>query len=93
MTESCRIPNRKNKTVVSRHVSIAFVLIVYSITVKICFSKTDPEAEEQLIPLLENEIKLTEHCLLDNPKSYSSWHHRYWILQHHPKPNWQQIHC
>ncbi|KAI4465028.1 protein farnesyltransferase alpha subunit/rab geranylgeranyl transferase alpha subunit [Holotrichia oblita] len=49
----------------------------------------DKEVDDVLITFLENEIKLTEQCLLDNPKSYSSWHHRYWILQRHPKPNWQ----
>ncbi|KAK9675222.1 Protein prenyltransferase alpha subunit repeat [Popillia japonica] len=50
----------------------------------------DEEVDDALVSFLENEIKLTEQCLLDNPKSYSSWHHRYWILQRHPKPNWQQ---
>ncbi|XP_022919133.1 geranylgeranyl transferase type-2 subunit alpha [Onthophagus taurus] len=54
--------------------------------------KTGEEGEntEDLIKFLENEIKLTESCLLNNPKSYGSWHHRYWILDHHPKPNWNQ---
>jgi geranylgeranyl transferase type-2 subunit alpha len=45
--------------------------------------------EEKLIIFCENELRLTEQCLLSNPKSYGSWHHRYWILNHHPKPNWQ----
>lgn len=60
----------------------------------ICFSKNkeveDEDTDADLITFLENEIKLTEQCLLNNPKSYSSWHHRYWVLERHPKPNWDQ---
>lgn len=53
-------------------------------------SKTDEEnGEESLINYLEDEIKLTQESLKANPKSYGSWHHRYWILLNHPKPNWQ----
>ncbi|XP_044266716.1 geranylgeranyl transferase type-2 subunit alpha [Tribolium madens] len=48
------------------------------------------ESEEKSIEFCENELRLTEQCLLSNPKSYGSWHHRYWILNHHPKPNWQR---
>lgn len=53
------------------------------------FSKNNGD-EDKLIKFLENEISLTEQCLLSNPKSYGAWHHRYWILDHHPKPNWKK---
>lgn len=46
--------------------------------------------EDELIQFMENEISLTEQCLIANPKSYGAWHHRYWILERHPKPNWQK---
>ncbi|XP_060517793.1 geranylgeranyl transferase type-2 subunit alpha [Cylas formicarius] len=46
--------------------------------------------EEDLMKFLENEISLTEQCLLSNPKSYGSWHHRYWVLMKHPKPDWDK---
>ncbi|CAH1108505.1 unnamed protein product [Psylliodes chrysocephalus] len=59
------------------------------ILMKIEESKQDElEGEEKLISFLESEIKFTEQCLPENPKSYGAWHHRYWVLLNHPKPNW-----
>ncbi|XP_025835760.1 geranylgeranyl transferase type-2 subunit alpha [Agrilus planipennis] len=57
----------------------------------ICDEKSQESLDvtKGLIKFLENEIRLTEQCLLANPKSYGSWHHRYWIMEHHPEPNWQ----
>nr|CAH7764684.1 unnamed protein product [Callosobruchus chinensis] len=46
------------------------------------------EGEEKIVNLLETELKLTEQSLLANPKSYGSWHHRYWAMMNHPKPRW-----
>ncbi|KAJ8980056.1 hypothetical protein NQ317_012896 [Molorchus minor] len=54
-----------------------------------CYGKDGDEGEEKLIKFLENEFRLTEQCLIANPKSYGSWHHRYWVLLRHPKPNWE----
>lgn len=57
--------------------------------------KSDPSAKEDgdlkaFDELLEKEIGLTEDCLRANPKSYSAWYHRYWVLMLHSQPNWQQ---
>lgn len=54
--------------------------------------KREDEVEDnaKLVEFCENELRLTEQCLKANPKSYGSWHHRYWILNNHPKPNWQR---
>lgn len=55
---------------------------------KICSKKT--ENVDDLLSCLEEEIRFTEQCLLANPKSYGAWHHRYWVLIHHPNPKWER---
>lgn len=52
--------------------------------------KDEIQGHDNLAKFLETEIALTEQCLLANPKSYGSWHHRYWVLVIHPKPNWEK---
>ena len=37
--------------------------------------------ENQQKDFLENELKITQHCLRSNPKSYSCWYQRQWILK------------
>ncbi|KAH1001588.1 hypothetical protein HUJ04_005586 [Dendroctonus ponderosae] len=61
------------------------------------YEESDPAAKEDgdvdlkaFDGLLEKEISLTEDCLRANPKSYSAWYHRYWVLMLHSQPNWQQ---
>lgn len=46
--------------------------------------------EKQPMPeLFKKDLVFTENCLQVNPKSYCVWHHRCWILEHSPVPNWQ----
>ncbi|KAK0096681.1 hypothetical protein PV326_004760 [Microctonus aethiopoides] len=46
---------------------------------------TSEEYEERL----NKELRLTENCLRENPKSYGVWHHRCWIIDHLSKPDWK----
>lgn len=52
----------------------------------IAFNRND----EEMCGLVDNEVRLTENCLQVNPKSYCAWHHRGWVLDLHPTPNWKR---
>ncbi|CAK5081741.1 unnamed protein product [Meloidogyne enterolobii] len=47
-------------------------------------------AIERISKLLDKELKLTQECLMKNPKSYSSWHHRFLVVSQHPKINYKE---
>ncbi|CAD6221947.1 GSCOCG00011660001-RA-CDS [Cotesia congregata] len=51
--------------------------------------KKRESCQEEFTELLKKELTLTENCLQKNPKSYSLWHQRYWIIQHLPTPDWK----
>ena len=36
--------------------------------------------------IAQQEMQVTQAALTRNPKSYSSWHHRKWIIQTHLVP-------
>lgn len=48
------------------------------------------ESEDDLQRRLESERYLTESCLRANPKSYCAWHHRTWVMDCMPAPDWQR---
>ncbi|XP_053980246.1 geranylgeranyl transferase type-2 subunit alpha [Hylaeus volcanicus] len=46
--------------------------------------------EDVLKELYQRELTLTENCLKLNPKSYSAWHQRIWIMDRMDEPNWKR---
>lgn len=50
-------------------------------------SGDDKQDELAIENLFENELQLTANCLMKNPKSYNSWHHRLWTIENHKNPN------
>ncbi|KAM3940259.1 geranylgeranyl transferase type-2 subunit alpha isoform 2-T2 [Leptodactylus fuscus] len=45
-------------------------------------------SDEEMRPLYVSELSFLESCLRVNPKSYGTWYHRCWIMQHMPEPDW-----
>lgn len=44
---------------------------------------------DDLQAVFDKELSFTENSLHANPKSYCAWHHRCWILENSPTPNWE----
>lgn len=47
---------------------------------------SDPAARQKL---LSQDILLTLQALRQNPKNYSVWEHRKWLLRNLPEPDWR----
>lgn len=47
-------------------------------------------SEDDISVLYDAELCLTEHCLKHNPKSYSAWHHRMFVLTTRDDPDWKK---
>lgn len=40
--------------------------------------------------IFDRDLSFTELCLQVQPKSYCAWHHRVWILENSPQPDWER---
>ncbi|XP_030043576.1 geranylgeranyl transferase type-2 subunit alpha isoform X2 [Microcaecilia unicolor] len=48
------------------------------------------KSEDEMQKLYTRELSHLESCLRVNPKSYGSWHHRCWVLDRMPEPDWSR---
>ncbi|KAM4707952.1 geranylgeranyl transferase type-2 subunit alpha [Discoglossus pictus] len=48
----------------------------------------DSKSHEEMKPLYSGELSFLESCLRVNPKSYGTWYHRCWMMEHIPEPDW-----
>lgn len=46
--------------------------------------------DEPDLAIFERDLGFTELCLQVQPKSYGAWHHRVWILENSPNPDWNR---
>ncbi|KOX68050.1 Geranylgeranyl transferase type-2 subunit alpha [Melipona quadrifasciata] len=52
---------------------------------------TNNDWDEKLLEeFYQNELRLTENCLNENPKSYWVWYQRIWITNHLAECNWKK---
>ncbi|XP_060082379.1 geranylgeranyl transferase type-2 subunit alpha-like [Ylistrum balloti] len=50
----------------------------------------DQREETELQKLFEDELHFLEACLKVNPKSYGAWHHRCFVMDAIPEPDWMR---
>lgn len=54
-----------------------------------CILKMSTEDPESNV-IFDKDLGFTEMCLQVQPKSYGAWHHRVWILENSPNPDWNR---
>ena len=76
-----------------REILIAFKDEIDNFNIEI----TDDEAnssklsrQDEFDKVCQNELFFIENSLKINPKSYGTWHHRYWLIKFMNEPNLQR---
>lgn len=57
---------------------------------EIFLHKRDENPPDVIQDLCKKELYFLKNCLQVNPKSYGVWHHRQWIMEFMPQPNWKE---
>ncbi|XP_044129180.1 geranylgeranyl transferase type-2 subunit alpha isoform X2 [Bufo gargarizans] len=57
---------------------------------EVFFAFAADRSDEEMGSLYVAELSFLESCLRVNPKSYGTWYHRCWIMQHMPEPDWSR---
>ena len=58
---------------------------------KECFlAALECPGDRDLVEMFNRDLDFTEACLRVNPKSYGAWHHRCWLLENHPKSDYEK---
>lgn len=47
------------------------------------------KSAEYLQEMMKSDLQFSEQCLRVNPKSYCAWHHRCWLMENMPSPDWE----
>ena len=65
-----------------------FLFRTQSLVLSKAFYFTSSGDTDEAKVLLEKEKDLTQHCLMNDPRSYGAWHHRGWAIAQMPDPEW-----
>ena len=53
-----------------------------------CNTQTNFRESDELQKQYQAELEFLQMCLKVNPKSYGTWHHRCFVMDHMPHPDW-----
>lgn len=57
---------------------------------RLCLLELKQREAVDIKTVFDKDLGFVEQCLHANPKSYCAWHHRCWVLENSPEPNWQR---
>uniref|UniRef100_T1GSK2 Geranylgeranyl transferase type-2 subunit alpha n=1 Tax=Megaselia scalaris TaxID=36166 RepID=T1GSK2_MEGSC len=66
------------------------VYTLWNIRKECLLELTSSLEDEEKQAIFDKDLGFAEQCLMVNPKSYGAWHHRCWVLENSPTPNWMK---